>query len=106
MFRRGPRQSRVAQQWSEYMSAEHSPVRAEDAPGGRLKAERAKQAPPTVDRIVGEIECRQLTDLSRTSRWRLMRRGQFPKKIRLSANRTGWHLSSILAWLDEREPVS
>ena len=98
MFRRRPRPSRVAQPWSKYMSAEHYPVRAEDAP-----AERAKQDPPTVDRIVGENECRQLTDLSRTSRWRLMRQGQFPKRIRLSPNRTGWRLSSVLDWLAERE---
>ena len=103
MFRRGPRQSRVAQQWSEYMSAEHSPVRAEDAPAGSPKAERAKQDPPAVDRIVGENECGELTDLSRTSRWRLMRQGQFPKKIRLSPNRTGWRLSAVLDWLAKRE---
>ena len=85
------------------MTIEHAPVRAKDTPAGRPKAERAKQAPPTVDRIVGENECRQLTNLSRTTRWRLMRRGEFPRKIRASANRTGWRLSSILIWLDERE---
>ena len=55
------------------------------------------------DRIIGEPECREITNLSRTSRWRLMQRDQFPKKIQLSPNRTGWKLSSILDWLAERE---
>jgi prophage regulatory protein len=55
------------------------------------------------DRIVGEPECREITDLSRTSRWRLMRAGKFPKKITLSPNRTGWRLSQVVEWLAERE---
>lgn len=54
------------------------------------------------DRIVGEPECRDITDLSRTSRWRLMQAGKFPQKIQLSPNRTGWKLSSVLAWLADR----
>ena len=65
--------------------------------------EGAREAPATVDRIVGEVECRELTNLSRVTRWRLMRRAAFPKKIRLSPNRTGWRLSSILEWLEARE---
>ncbi len=65
--------------------------------------EGAKQAPPMVDRIVGESECGELTNLSRTTRWRLMQRGQFPKKIRCSPNRTGWLLSAVVEWLSQRE---
>jgi prophage regulatory protein len=57
------------------------------------------------DRIIGEPECREITNLSRTSRWRLMQRDQFPKKIKLSPNRTGWKLSSVITWLAEREAV-
>ena len=65
--------------------------------------EGARQASPMVDRIVGESECRQLSDLSRTSRWRMMRRKEFPAKVRISPNRTGWRLSEVLEWLNHRE---
>ena len=72
------------------MSLEHSPAREGSTP----------QAP---DRIVGERECGELTNLSRTTRWRLMQRGLFPGKVSLSPNRSGWKLSSILGWLEARE---
>lgn len=86
------------------MSLEHSPAREGSAPAGRPKADAAKQASPAVvDRIVGESECAQITNLSRTTRWRLMRQGLFPEKVSLSPNRRGWRLSSILDWLAQRE---
>ncbi len=87
------------------MSLEHSPARAGDATVGHPKGEGGKQAPPTVDRIVGESECCQITNLSRTSRWRMMRRQEFPAKVRISPNRTGWRLSQVLEWLHDREAV-
>ena len=85
------------------MSLEHSPARAGDAPAGRPNGETGNRAPPTIDRIVGENECFQITNLSRTTRWRLMRRGEFPRKVSISPNRKGWTLSSILGWLAQRE---
>ena len=75
------------------MSLEHSLARDGATP----------QAP---DRIVGERECGELTNLSRTTRWRLMRAGGFPTKVSLSPNRSGWTLSSVIAWLDEREAAA
>ncbi len=68
------------------MSLEHSTARDGSVP----------------DRIVGERECGELTDLSRTTRWRLMRRGRFPAKVSLSPNRAGWKLSAIIEWLEAR----
>ena len=65
--------------------------------------ERAVQAPQGSDRIVGEREACKLTSLSRTTLWRLMQQDAFPKKIRLSPNRTGWRLSAIYEWLEARE---
>ena len=59
--------------------------------------------PATLDRIIDERECHDITSLSRTTRWRLMRRGEFPKKVRLSANRTGWSHRSILDWIARRK---
>ena len=73
------------------MSLEHSPARAGNE---------------GIDRIIGERECRQITDLSRTTRWRLMQAGKFPKKFRISPNRSGWMLSSVASWLAERQAAA
>jgi len=54
------------------------------------------------DRIIRDRECREITGLSRTVRWRLERGGKFPAKIWLTANTCGYRLSDILDWLDER----
>ncbi len=43
-----------------------------------------------------------LTGLSATTLWRLTRRGEFPKPIRLSAGAVGWLDTEIMAWLAER----
>ena len=73
------------------MSLEHSPAHA---------------GIEGIDRIIGEPECRQITDLSRTTRWRLMQAGKFPKKFRISPNRTGWMLSAVLSWLAQRQAAA
>ena len=56
-----------------------------------------------IDCFIGEKQCHQITSLSRITRWRLIKQGLFPPKIRLSPNRTAWRLSAILAWMDARE---
>ena len=65
--------------------------------------EAIRQFLSEVDRIVGEAECGHITDASRTTRWRLMQRGEFPQKVRISPNRTGWKLSEVMNWLSQRE---
>ena len=70
------------------MSLEHFPARAGSA---------------VPDRIIGEPECEHITDTSRTTRWRMMRRNEFPQKIRISPNRTGWFLSEVMKWLVQRK---
>ncbi len=42
------------------------------------------------------------TGLSRTTLWRLERRGDFPRRIRLSPNSTGWIESEIEEWIESR----
>ncbi len=80
------------------MSLEHSPARGGEYTGGRSN-DRALLP----DRFINERECRELTNLSRVTRWRLMRGGEFPAKIRLSRNRTAWRLSNVLEWMSQRE---
>ncbi len=56
-----------------------------------------------IDQFIGEKECHQITDLSRVTRWRLIKQGLFPPKIRLSPNRTAWRLSAIQEWMNARQ---
>ena len=63
------------------------------------------QAPPP-DRFIRERECRELTALSRTTRWRLERAGQFPRRRQLSPNACGWILSEVVQWMTERAEVA
>ncbi len=58
--------------------------------------EGAEEALTTPDKIINEHQCCAITSLSRSTRWRMMRRHEFPAKVRLSQNRTGWKLSHIL----------
>ena len=56
-----------------------------------------------MDRIVREPECKRLTGLSRTTRWELERRGQFPARRRLGTNSVGWLESELQAWVAGRQ---
>lgn len=54
------------------------------------------------DRFINDEEQEKLTNLSRTTRWRLERRGEFPKSYKISPNRSARRLSEILAWMQAR----
>jgi predicted DNA-binding transcriptional regulator AlpA len=53
-------------------------------------------------RVVDRPTAIKLTNLSQRTWARLEARGEAPPKTRLSANRTGYRLSDIKAWLDAR----
>ena len=55
-----------------------------------------------IDRFVREPECRQITGLSRATRWRLERANRFPKRRQISPNAVAWPLSEIIQWIEER----
>ncbi|WP_081501793.1 helix-turn-helix transcriptional regulator [Pseudomonas sp. GM60] len=38
------------------------------------------------------------TSLSRTTLWRLMKTGHFPRSVRISPGRVGWRESAIISW--------
>ncbi len=52
--------------------------------------------------ILDEVRVQEVTSLSRTTRWRLERRGQFPKRVRLSPGRVGWRQAEIEDWISSR----
>jgi prophage regulatory protein len=56
------------------------------------------------DRLIREEECARLSGVSRSTRWRLERRGRFPRRRQISENATGWLLSEVLSWLRSRAP--
>lgn len=58
-------------------------------------------APP--DRVMREREVHTVTGLSRTTRWRLERAGEFPARIHLSPNAVGWRSCEIADWIASRK---
>lgn len=54
------------------------------------------------DRMVREVECKNLSSLSRTRRWELEKQGKFPKRIKISERAVGWLLSDLMNWMEER----
>ena len=57
----------------------------------------------SANRFIREAECKELTGLSRTTRWRMERDGAFPSRRQLSPNAVGWRLSEVIGWLESRK---
>ena len=51
-----------------------------------------------LDRFMRERDVLDATSLSRTTLWRIMKSGQFPRPVRISPGRVGWRESAIIAW--------
>jgi len=45
------------------------------------------------------------TGLSRTTIWRLERKGEFPLRVALSDRRIGWKEEEVIKWLESRDTV-
>ena len=52
--------------------------------------------------VLRSDEVTRLTGLSRTTLWRLERRGEFPLRVHLGANSIGWIGSEVREWIDCR----
>lgn len=55
------------------------------------------------DRIVRDPECKKITGLSRTSRWRLEREKRFPSRRRIGKTAMGWSLIELLDFIKDPE---
>lgn len=56
-----------------------------------------------LDRFMREKEVLNITSFSRTTLWREIKRGRFPKSVVISAGRVGWRESAIAAWQNNPE---
>ncbi len=65
-----------------------------------------KSDTPEDDRFLREAEVARITGLSRTTRWRMERRGEFPRRRSISRNAVAWLASEIEAWMAERAEVA
>lgn len=54
---------------------------------------------PDLDRIIREKDCKALTTLANSSRWKLEQVGKFPKRIKIGERAAGYRLSEVKAWI-------
>jgi len=63
-------------------------------------------APPPLssmpERILRSHEVQEITGMSRTTIWRMERRGEFPSRVPLSGSSVGWRKSEVDDWLASR----
>jgi prophage regulatory protein len=67
-----------------------------------------KQAPPpirTIDRIIRVNELCALVGLHRSTVWRAVAQGKFPKPVVISTQSRGWRASDIEQWIASRQPA-
>jgi prophage regulatory protein len=56
--------------------------------------------------IIRRKQVQERTGLSRSSIYKLMKEGKFPKSVALSQRSIGWRSSHIDQWLEERPTTS
>jgi predicted DNA-binding transcriptional regulator AlpA len=54
------------------------------------------------ERIVRAKELQELTGLSRTTIWRMERKGEFPSRVPLSSSSIGWRYTEVMEWMKLR----
>jgi prophage regulatory protein len=59
-----------------------------------------------LDRIIREREVEAITGLARTTRWRAVKAGTFPKPVRLTPSTIGWCQTDLARWLAERRTAA
>ncbi|NUN41272.1 AlpA family phage regulatory protein [Hafnia paralvei] len=53
----------------------------------------------TYDERIREAKCKQITSVSRATRWQLENAGKFPPRCHLGRNSCAWLLSDVLWWV-------
>ena len=58
---------------------------------------------PPVDRIARPAEARQILGVSAATLWRMQKRRELPRAMRISRGAVGWKLSTLERFINERE---
>ena len=100
---------------SRQSRSELSTAARREAGESRIRTDEVidEQQPVTTDRRHSPSEAapqrvlrfpavRERTGLSRSTIWRLERRGQFPRHRRISANAVGWSDREVNEWVESR----
>jgi len=58
------------------------------------------------DGIMGDEDVEAVTDLSRVTRWRMERKGKFPRRVQISPGRVGWMGEEVKEWVESRPRVN
>lgn len=53
------------------------------------------------ERIWREPKVQDITGLSRSTRWRMIKEGKFPAPVPLSRSAVGWLRSEVLKWIEQ-----
>jgi prophage regulatory protein len=53
-------------------------------------------------RMLREREVKHITGLSRVTRWRMERRGEFPGRVHLAPRCVGWPEAEVMEWMRAR----
>ena len=54
------------------------------------------------DKFLSKAVVDEMTDLSNVTRWRMEKRGDFPKRRQISPNRVAYLESEVTAWMKSR----
>ena len=56
----------------------------------------------TANRLLSKATVDEMTGLSNVTRWRMEKRGEFPKRRQISPNRVAYLESEVIDWMDSR----
>ena len=56
-------------------------------------------------KVIKIAKVKELTALSAPSIYRLMKKGTFPKQIKLAERSSGWFLEEIYNWLEKKKNI-
>jgi len=83
----------------ELAEGEPSTTRANDVMTTAQRRERSDRLALLPLKLLLFTDVRERTGLSRSTVWRLERRGAFPKHIKVSANIVAWLEEDVLEWI-------
>ncbi len=58
------------------------------------------------DALLRERDVKALTGLSKSTRWRMIARGEFPRPCRVGQRVSAWRAPEAQKWLASRQPAS